>query len=154
MRFRTCFSRSGGTGKLTVVAVAVAIAAVVAVAMWPAASHAGDTLSITGSSILPETSSAATAGALPQTPTVASKPENPWLAGLHVSGYLSQQFGLWQDPQALREFTPSRNSLSVARTLLQVDENYRLNDKNNFFAREWFVYEPPYDFDSNSEKKN
>jgi hypothetical protein len=75
--------------------VAVAIAAVVAVAMWPAASQAGDTLSVTGSSILPETSSAATASVLPQTATVASKPENEWLAGLHVSGYLSQQFGLW-----------------------------------------------------------
>ena len=91
MRFRSCFSRSGGTGKLTVVAVAVAIT----VAMWPAASRAGDTLSVTGSSILPETSSAATASVLPQTATVASKPENEWLAGLHVSGYLSQQFGMW-----------------------------------------------------------
>src|SRR5260221_643922 len=120
MRFRSCFSRSGGTGKLTVVAVSVGIAAVVAVAMWPAASQAGDTLSVTGSSILPETSSAATAGVLPQTATVASKPENEWLAGLHVSGYLSQQFGLWQNPGALREFTPSRNSLSTSRTLLQV----------------------------------
>jgi hypothetical protein len=148
MTFRSCFSRSGGTGKVTVVAVAVAIAAFVAVAMWPAASRAGDTLSVTGSSILPETSSAATAGALPQTSTALSKPENPWLAGLHVSGYLSQQFGLWQNPGALREYTPSNNSLSTSRTLLQVDENYRLNDANNFFAREWFVYEPPYDFNS------
>jgi hypothetical protein len=31
---------------------------------------------------------------------------------------------------------------------LQVDENYKLNEENNFFAREWFVYEPPYDLNS------
>ena len=48
----------------------------------------------------------------------------------------------------LRDFTPSRNNLSTSRTLLQVDENYELNDSNNFFAREWFVYEPPYSFNS------
>jgi len=142
MGFRSCLSRIGGTGKLTVVAAAVVAMA----AMWPAASRAGDTLSVTSTSVLPETSSVA--GILPQTSSVLSKPENPWLAGLHVSGYLSQQFGAWQDPQALRDFTPSRNSLSVARTLLQVDENYKLNEENNFFFREWFVYEPPYDFDS------
>jgi hypothetical protein len=142
MGFRSCSSRIGGIGKLTVVAIAVVLMA----AMWPAASRAGDTLSVTGASVLPETSSVA--GVLPQTSSVLSKPENPWLAGLHVSGYLSQQFGLWQDPQALRDFTKSRNSLSVARTLLQVDENYKLNEENNFFFREWFVYEPPYDFNS------
>jgi hypothetical protein len=55
---------------------------------------------------------------------------------------------MWQDPPALRDYTPSRNNLSTSRTLLQVDENYELNDSNNFFAREWFVYEPPYSFNS------
>jgi hypothetical protein len=55
---------------------------------------------------------------------------------------------MWQDPPALRDFTPSRNNLSTSRTLLQVDENYELGDANNFFAREWFVYEPPYSFNS------
>jgi hypothetical protein len=32
--------------------------------------------------------------------------------------------------------------------LLQIDENYRLNENNTFFAREWFVYEPPYSYNS------
>jgi hypothetical protein len=89
MGFRSCSSRLGGIGKLTVVAMAVVLMA----AIWPAMSCAGDTLSVTSASVLPETSSVA--GVLPQTSSVLSKPENPWLAGLHVSGYLSQQFGLW-----------------------------------------------------------
>ena len=55
---------------------------------------------------------------------------------------------MWQNPTALRDFTPSRNNLAVSRTLLQVDENYRLNENNTFFMREWFVYEPPYSWDS------
>ncbi|MGH7987412.1 MAG: hypothetical protein ACREQX_14125 [Candidatus Binataceae bacterium] len=74
------------------------------------------------------------------------------MSGLHVSGYLSQTFGMWQNPTALRDFTPSRNNLAVSRTLLQVDENYRLNDNNTFFMREWFVYEPPYSFNSANNK--
>lgn len=65
--------------------------------------------------------------------------ESSWLSGLHVSGYASQTFGMWQNPSALRDFTPSRNNLAVSRTLLQVDENYRLNENNTFFMREWFV---------------
>ncbi len=55
---------------------------------------------------------------------------------------------MWQNPTALRDFTRSRNNLAVARSLLQVDENYRLNESNTFFMREWFVYEPPYSFNS------
>jgi len=90
------------------------------------------------------------AGLLPQTQTQGT--ENGWLAGLHVSGYASQTFGMWQNPTTLRDFTPSRNNLAVARTLLQVDENYRLNENNTFFMREWFVYEPPYSFDSANNK--
>jgi hypothetical protein len=81
---------------------------------------------------------------LPQTQST----ESGWLSGLHVSGYASQTFGMWQNPPALSDFTPSRNNLATSRTLLQVDENYRLNDANNFFARQWFVYEPPYSFNS------
>src|SRR5262249_54807468 len=62
--------------------------------------------------------------------------------------YASQTFGMWQNPPALSDFTPSRNNLATSRTLLQVDENYRLNENNTFFARQWFVYEPPYSFNS------
>ncbi|HUN57008.1 MAG TPA: hypothetical protein VMU41_02755, partial [Candidatus Binataceae bacterium] len=99
-------------------------------------SGANDSLSVTG----------ATVGVLPQ----ASAPsgESSWLNGLHDSGYISQTFGMWQDPPALRDFTPSRNNLSTSRTLLQNDINYELNDSNNFFVRSWFAYEPPYSFNS------
>jgi hypothetical protein len=43
----------------------------------------GSTLNATGasSSVLPQTGSAA--------------PEDSWLSGLHVSGFLSQTFGMW-----------------------------------------------------------
>jgi len=55
---------------------------------------------------------------------------------------------MWQNPTTLRAWTRSRNNLAVARTLLQIDENYTLNENNHFFMREWFVYEPPYSFNS------
>jgi hypothetical protein len=55
---------------------------------------------------------------------------------------------MWQNPTALKAYTRSRNNLAVSRSLLQIDENYRLNENNTFFMREWFVYEPPYSFDS------
>ncbi|MGH7987117.1 MAG: hypothetical protein ACREQX_12635 [Candidatus Binataceae bacterium] len=74
--------------------------------------------------------------------------ESGWLSGLHVSGFLSQTFGMWQNPTTLKDYTTSRNNLATSRTWLQVDENYRLNDNNTFFMREWFVYEPPYSFNS------
>ena len=93
-------------------------------------------LSVTGASL----------DALPQTSSPSQ--EEGWLSGLNVSGYLSQTFGMWQNPSALRQFTTSRNNLATSRTLLQVDENYRLNENNTFFMREWFVYEPPYAFNS------
>ncbi len=73
-----------------------------------------------------------------------------WLSGLHITGYGNQMFGMWQNPSALKDWTPSRNNLAVSRSLLQVDENYRLNANNTFFMREWFVYEPPYAFNSAS----
>ena len=101
-------------------------------------------LNVTGSAAaaaLNVTSSSAST-ALPATA------EQGWLSGLHVTGFLSQTFGMWQNSQGLRGFTKSRNSLSVSRTWLQVDENYRLNENNNFFMREWFVYEPPYAYNS------
>jgi hypothetical protein len=96
-------------------------------------------------SVLPTT--AASSSVLPQTSTGGAA-EQGWLSGLHVSGFLSQTFGMWQNPSGLRSFTKSRNNLATSRTWLQVDENYRLDENNNFFMREWFVYEPPYAFNS------
>jgi hypothetical protein len=55
---------------------------------------------------------------------------------------------MWQNPTNLANYTPSRNNLAVARSLLQIDGNYRLNENNTFFTRGWFVYEPPYSFNS------
>ena len=115
----------------------------------------GDSLNVTSATaaVLPMT--AASGSVLPMTaPSGSVLPDasgggaadEGWLSGLHVSGFLSQTFGMWQNPTALRAYTPSRNSLATSRTWLQVDENYRLNENNNFFMREWFVYEPPYSF--------
>ncbi|HEX3408664.1 MAG TPA: DUF1302 family protein, partial [Candidatus Binataceae bacterium] len=96
-------------------------------------------LNVTGAttSVLPDAAAAPSAS-----------PELSWLSGFHVSGFLSQTFGMWQNPSALREYTTSRNNLATSRTWLQVDENLRLNENNNLFMREWFVYEPPYAFNS------
>ncbi|HJU09544.1 MAG TPA: hypothetical protein VJ728_01640, partial [Candidatus Binataceae bacterium] len=74
--------------------------------------------------------------------------ERGWLSGLHISGYANQTFGMWQNPTALKAYTRSRNNLAVARSLLQIDTNYRLNENNTFFLRQWYVYEPPYSFNS------
>jgi hypothetical protein len=96
----------------------------------------GNTLNVTG----------AAADVLPQ--AGGGTPGESWFSGFHVSGFLSQTFGMWQNPTALRDFTSSRNNLAVSRTWLQVDENLRINENNNLFMREWFVYEPPYSFNS------
>jgi hypothetical protein len=88
----------------------------------------------TSSAVLPQSSSAS--------------PESSWLEGFHVSGFLSQTFGMWQNSENLRQYTASRNSLAKSRTWLQVDENYRINENNSLFMREWFVYEPPYAWNS------
>ena len=117
----------------------------------------GDSLNVTSATaaVLPMT--AASGSVLPMTaPSGSVLPdasgggaaEEGWLSGLHVSGFLSQTFGMWQNSENLRQYTASRNSLAKSRTWLQVDENYRLNENNNFFMREWFVYEPPYAWNS------
>ncbi|HZP44471.1 MAG TPA: hypothetical protein VFB15_02370 [Candidatus Binataceae bacterium] len=96
------------------------------------ASNNGISVSGAGTSLLPQTQAA----------------DQSLLSGLHVSGYGNQLFGMWQNSTGLREYTHSRNSLATSRSLLQVDENWRLNENNTFFGREWFVYEPPYSYNS------
>ncbi|HLW71745.1 MAG TPA: hypothetical protein VKS22_14115 [Candidatus Binataceae bacterium] len=121
----------------------VAAAAMLAVALGAANSSAGDVtaspadgLDITNSStkLLPD----------------GQASESSWLSGFHMSGYATQTFGMWQDPSSTHAWTRSSNQLAVSRTLLQVDENYRLNENNTFFAREWFVYEPVYAYNSSN----
>jgi len=130
----------GGTGRIFRTIAAASLIVVLSVATSRAgdiSSQSADSLNITNS----------VSKLLPQ---AAPPPggEQSWLSSFHISGYGSQTFGMWQNPTALKEYTPSRNNLAVARSLLQLDENYRLNGNNTFFAREWFVYEPPYSFNS------
>jgi len=96
-----------------------------------------DSLGVVGSST----------GALPQAGGAVAA-ESSWLQRFHVTGYLSEQFGMWQNPTALRSFTPARNNLAVARSTLQVDENFQLDENNSFFMREWFTYDPPYSWNA------
>jgi hypothetical protein len=145
MRFGICQNSDvfGGTRRIF----SIVAASMLGMALTVANSTAGDlspqpadSLNITNSStkLLPQTQAA----------------EESWLSGLHVSGYLSQQFGMWQNPHNTHEWSHSSNALAVSRTLLQVDENYRLNENNTFFMREWFVYEPPYAWASSNNTPN
>jgi hypothetical protein len=141
MRFRVSSGSSMFGGTAT--AFSIIAAALLGIAMTTAISSAGD-LSLQPADGMSITNSSTKL--LPQNQAT----ESGWLSGLHVSGYASQTFGMWQNPSTLREWTRSRNNLATSRTLLQIDENYRLNENNTFFAREWFVYEPPYAFNSAS----
>ncbi len=142
MGFRACVrDLLGGTGKLFV----FGAASLFALGLGTTQALAGDVsaqptdglnVSSPSFSLLPQSQAA----------------ESGWLNGLHVSGYASQTFGMWQNPTALKSYTSSRNNLATSRSLLQVDENYRLNENNTFFMREWFVYEPPYSFNSANNK--
>src|SRR5690348_6403251 len=81
-------------------------------------------------------------------PEANSEPENSIWSKFHLSGFLNETDGMWINSQNLKQFTPSRNSLATARTWLQTDENFHLGASNDFFMREWFVYEPPYAFNT------
>lgn len=134
-----------------------AAAATAILLLFAASSRAGEvaapsTNDLTVTNSVTNTLSQAGAAAAPATPTPAGT-EMSWLSGLHISGFGSQTFGMWQNPTTLHDFTPSKNNLAVARSLLQVDENYRLNENNTFFMREWFVYEPPYSFYSANNRQ-
>jgi len=145
------YERFGRTGRLIQLATAAGLTILLSVTTSRAgnvSAQPANGLSITNSvaTTLPQAAAGATAGPEPAPPPPGG--ESSWLSGLHISGYGSQTFGMWQNPTNLKEYTRSRNNLAVARSLLQVDENYRLNESNTFFMREWFVYEPPYSYDS------
>jgi hypothetical protein len=133
----------GGTGKILKTIAAASLIVTLSVAICRAgdvSAQPADSLSVTNSvnSVLPQAA----------TPPPLGGEESSWLSGLHISGYGSQVFGMWQNPTALRAYTKSRNNLAESRSLLQIDNNYRLNENNTFFARLWFAYEPPYSFNS------
>jgi len=163
MGFRICESLRSQSAKIpaaaAVIGLTIGFGAATALAGGVSAQSA-DSLNVTNSTIniLPQMAGAGgtgggTAGG-PAGGTMAggmggpTAAEGGWLSGLHISGYASQTFGMWQNPTALHQFTPSRNNLATSRTLLQVDENYRVDENNTLFMREWFVYEPPYAWDS------
>src|SRR6266851_1301156 len=140
MSFYALSAMLGKTGKLLRIVAAILLFAGISATQASAgdvSAQPRDTLGVVGSST----------GALPQAggPVAA---ETGWLQRFHVTGYLSEQFGMWQNPSALRSFTPSRNNLAVARTTLQFDENFQLYENNSFFMREWFTYDPPYSWNS------
>ena len=150
-----CRDTFGGAGRVWKTLAAASLIVVLAAATSRAGDVSGqpaNSLSVTNSvtNLLPQAPAAA-----PPEPAATPPPpggEESWLGGLHISGYASQTFGMWQNPTNLRAYTHSRNNLAVARSLLQIDGNYRLNENNTFFARGWFVYEPPYSFDSANNK--
>ncbi len=81
-----------------------------------------------------------------------SQPEKSIWSNFHLSGFLNETDGMWINPSNLKQFTPSRNNIATMRTWLQADENFHLDAHNDFFMREWFVYEPPYAFDTANNK--
>src|SRR6266849_1537379 len=140
MSFYALSATLGGTGKLLRIVAAIFLFAGISATQASAgelSAQPRDSLGVVGSS----------SGALPQAGGAVAS-ESGWLQRFHVTGYLSQQFGMWQNPSALRSLTPARNNLAVARTTLQVDENFQLDEHNSFFMREWFTYDPPYSWNS------
>jgi hypothetical protein len=69
------------------------------------------------------------------------------LRNLTVTGYVSATYGTFIDSEAI-EYNRSKNSLSTARQLLQVDVNDTIGEHDRFFMRNWFVYEPNYPFEN------
>ncbi len=136
--------RPGLVGELARVAATLVLATAI-VGLQVTLSLADD-LSVPGNG--PGSGVGATPGLLAQTKSSVSKPAEHWFGGFHLSGFVNETDGMWINPTNLKDYTPSRNNLATARTWLQVDENFRLNSHNQFFMREWFVYEPPYSFDS------
>src|SRR5579871_118249 len=100
-----------------------------------------------GSGIAGQTASAATPGSnAAVNPDPPNQAEKSLLSNFHLSGFLNETDGMWINPPNLKQFTSSRNNIATMRTWLQADENFHV-PHNDFFMREWFVYEPPYPFD-------
>src|SRR5713101_6763996 len=144
MSFYALSAMLGRTGKLLRIVAAILLFAGISATQASAgdlSAQPRDSLSVVGSST----------GALPQAGGAVAS-ETGWLSRFHVTGYLSEQFGMWQNPSALRSLTPARNNLAVARSTFQVDENFQLDEHNSFFMREWFTYDPPYSWNSANNK--
>jgi Protein of unknown function (DUF1302) len=92
--------------------------------------------------------SSSASNVLAQTNTLSQPSGESLLRTLHVTGFLNQRAGMWLNPTALKQWTPSRSNLATLRTWLQTDVNWRPSTNNQFFLRTWFVYEPPYSTNS------
>jgi hypothetical protein len=77
-----------------------------------------------------------------------------WFSGFSLSGFLQNTSGMWANSSALTNFGRQAgehhgaNSLAVERELMQLDANYLVDADNQFFARFWLVYEPPYPWEA------
>src|SRR5215472_4865666 len=80
------------------------------------------------------------------TPLLDLSEQPGYLQGLSVSGFVNSLTGMWVNSSGIR-YQNSKNSLSSARSWLQLDINYILNGQNRFFIRGWVVYEPAYRFE-------
>ena len=83
-----------------------------------------------------------------QTPIFTAPPGSPEaLSTLHITGFVNSTFGTFINTEAI-EWRGSKNSLSSARQLLQIDVNDNLTENDQVFLRLWGVYEPPYPAES------
>lgn len=135
----------GFSGELVKLAVALALL-VPASGFYASKAFAGD-LSVQNAAPAQASSGSAVDSVLAQTNTL-SQPEKSIWSDFHLSGFLNETDGMWINPPNLKQYTSSRNNLATARTWLQLDENFHLGADNDFFMREWFVYEPPYAFNT------
>ena len=137
--------RRSFSGELVRLAAALALV-MAASGLYVSDTHAGD---LSAQAAPPDqTSAASPAGSVLAQTNTLGQPTEAWFKDFHLSGFLNETAGMWTNPTTLKDFTPSRNNLATARTWLQADENYRLDANNQFFMREWFIYEPPYSFNS------
>src|SRR5260370_23583946 len=113
MSFLALSATLGRTGKLLRIVAAILLFAGISATQASAgdlSAQPRDSLGVVGSST----------GALPQAGGAVAA-ESGWLSRVHVTGHLSEQFGLLPNPSGLRRFTPARNKPAPARATLQGD---------------------------------
>jgi hypothetical protein len=79
--------------------------------------------------------------------TSNSLPRYSLLGSLSITGFYQETAGTFLDSEAI-EYNNSKNSLATLRQLLQLDINDQPGEHDQFFMRDWFVYEPAYPFEN------
>src|SRR5258707_12551584 len=98
MSFYALSATLRGTGKFLRIVAAIFLFAGISATQASAGDFSAqprDSLGVVGSS----------SGALPQAGGAVAS-ESGWLQRFHVTGYLSQQFGMWENPTTLRRLNP------------------------------------------------